>query len=304
MVFEISGIKMKNRLVLAPMYRISDLAFRLLAREQGASLCYSEFINSEALIRNNLAAQRLSQTFSKDRPLAMQVFGARPESMAKAAELLLKAEKFDFLDLNLGCPSGNVLNQGAGSALLKRPKRISEIISAWAGLGIPVTAKIRSSPNILHTIKLAKSIERAGACAIAIHGRPVKQGNKGLVNFVAIKRVKKSVGIPVIGNGNVKDRHSFERMLDKTGCDGVMVGSAAIGNPGVFSEILGRKPIPREQAFFEYLGLCKKLGIGHFGRLKQQAVRFFALHKRLLPGLEQAKDLEELRAIAGGYKKP
>ncbi|MFA4855382.1 MAG: tRNA-dihydrouridine synthase family protein [archaeon] len=299
MRFKIANVEMRNQLVLAPMYRVTDLAFRLLCRAQGVSLCYSEMVNSEALIRNNLSAQRLAQTCKEDRPLTMQVFGARVESMKKAAELLIAEKEFDFLDLNLGCPSGNVLNQGAGAALLKRPARICEIISCWHGLGKPVTAKIRSDQNVLHTIRLAKEIERAGASAIAVHGRTMKQENKGLVDFVAIKRVKKSVGIPVIGNGGVLNKLGFERMLEKTGCDAAMVGTAAMGNPGIFAEILGgAKSLPREQAFLEYLELCKKFGINtYLGRMKTQAVRFFASDKQLVMALQKANSLEELVSL-------
>ena len=298
MVFKIAGITLKNRLVLAPMYRSTDLAFRLICREQGAGLCYSEMVNSEALIRNNKAAQALSLSCKEDRPLAMQVFGARVESMKKAAEILCKEHEFDFLDLNLGCPSDNVINQGAGSALLKRPKRISEIIASWQDFGKPVTVKLRSDQNILHTIKLAKEIERAGASAIAIHARPVMQKNKGLVDFVAIKRVKKSVGIPVIGNGGIKNKSGFERMLSKTGCDAAMIGTAAIGNPGIFAEILGKKPISREKAFLQYLELSRKFGVdSYFGRMKTQAVKFFEENREKVILFQKAKTLEELVLI-------
>ena len=302
MPFRIGSVVMCNCLVLAPMYRVTDLAFRLLCREQGAGLCYSEMINSEALIRNNLSAQRLAQTCSEDRPMAMQVFGTRVESMKKAAERLIAGKKFDFLDLNLGCPSGNVIGQGAGSALLKRPRRICEIISAWRGVGMPVTANIRSGPNVLRTIRLAKQVEKAGASCIAVHARTVKQKNKGIVDFVAIKRVKRNVGIPVVGNGGVKDRFSFERMLEKTGCDAVMVGSAAIGNPGIFAELLGKKPLPREKTFFKYLELYRKFEIGYFGRLKTQAVKFFPGNKKLVAELQKATSVEDLISILEQFK--
>jgi len=298
MAFSIGPVKMKNRLALAPMYRITDLPFRLLCREQGASLCYSELINSEALIRNNKSAQRLAQTSPKDRPLAMQVFGSRVESMKKAAELLSREQNFDFLDLNLGCPSSNVINQGAGSALLKRPKRVSEIISSWHDLGFVVTAKLRVSQNALQSIKMAKLVEKAGASALAVHARTVKQGNRGKADFVALKRIKKSVGIPVIGNGGVKDRLSFDRVLEKTGCDAAMVGTASIGNPGVFAEILGKKPIAREKAFFKYLELCEEFKVEYFGRKKVQAVRFFSHKRNAARALEKAENLEQLFSIA------
>jgi tRNA-dihydrouridine synthase len=207
------------------------------------------------------------------------------------------------LDLNLGCPSDNVINQGAGSALLKRPVRVKEIISCWQGLGKPVTAKIRSDQNILRTIRLAKEIERAGASAISIHGRTVKQENKGMVDFVAIKRVKKAVGIPVIGNGGIANKAGFERMLEKTGCDAAMVGTAAIGNPGVFAEILGKKPIAREQAFLKYLELCKKHGLNAYpGRMKTQAVRFFANQPEKMRLFEKAQGIEGIAGIAEGPK--
>lgn len=303
MSFTIAGIKIKNRLVLAPMYRITDLPFRLLCREQGAALCYSELVNSEALIRNNKAAQRLALTSKDDRPLAMQVFGSRPESMKKAAEQLSETQEFDFLDINLGCPSANVINQGAGSALLRRPQRIYEIISSWVDLGFVVTAKIRISQNTLYTIALAKGIEKAGASALTVHARTVKQGHKGTIDFVALKRVKKSLGIPVIGNGNVSDKFSFDRMLEKTGCDAAMIGTAAIGNPGVFAEILGNKHISKEKAFFKYLELCDKFEVDYFGRKKQQAIRFFSHKKDAMTLFQKAETVEDLSSIAKKFAR-
>ena len=245
MQFKISSLALKNQLVLAPMYRVTDLPFRLLCREQGAGLCFSEMINSEALIRDNQSNWRLAQTSPEDGPLGLQLFGARTESMKKAAEMLIEKQRFELLDLNLGCPSHGVLNQGSGAALLKRPERISEILKSWKDLGKPVTAKIRVAPNVLHSIKIAKAIEKAGASALIVHGRTVEQEHKGKVDFVAIKRIKKALGIPVIGNGGVKTKADFDLMLEKTKCDAIMIGIGAIGNPGVFAELLGQKPISK-----------------------------------------------------------
>lgn len=299
MHFKISSLELKNQLALAPMYRVTDLPFRLLCRAQGAGLCFSEMINSEALIRNNKPNWELANTLEEDAPLGIQLFGARVESMKKAAELLIEKQRFELLDLNLGCPSSNVLNQGAGAALLKRPERISEILESWKGLGKPVTAKIRVAPNVLHSIKLAKTIEKAGASALIIHGRTVQQGLKGKVDFVALKRIKKSVGIPVIGNGGVKDKGSFDLMIEKTKCDAAMIGIASIGNPGIFAEILGNKPISRERALREYLKLYKELGFTRFGRLKLQALRFLPgrEHLELRNKIVKTKKIEELREL-------
>ncbi|MBN1940759.1 MAG: tRNA-dihydrouridine synthase family protein [Candidatus Diapherotrites archaeon] len=299
MQFKIGSVAVKNLLVLAPMYRISDLAFRILCRESGAGLCFSEMVNSEALIRNNKSNWLLTKTIPEDTPLGMQLFGARVESMRKAASLLIEKNRFEILDLNLGCPSHGILNQGAGAALLKRPQRISEILESWRDLGKPVTAKIRVSPNMLHTIKLAKTIEKSGASALIVHGRTIEQAHKGKTDFVAIKRIKKSLGIPVIGNGGVKDRESLELMLDKTKCDAVMVGTAAIGNPGIFSELLGKKPVAREKALFQYLALCKEFGVPRFGRIKTQSLAFLkhGKHTELKQKISSAKNLAELEAM-------
>jgi len=297
MQFKIGPLKLDNRLVLAPMYRITDLPFRLLCRQQGAGFCFSEMINSEALIRNNKSNWMLAETIEQDFPLAMQLFGARTESMRKAAELLIEKKRFEILDLNLGCPSHGILNQGAGAALLKRPKRIEEIISCWKDLGKPITAKIRISPNILHSIKLAKIIEKAGASALIVHARTIEQQHKGLPSFSALKRIKKSIGIPVIGNGGIKNKEGFELMLEKTKCNAVMIGNSAIGNPGIFSEILGKKSLSREQALFRYLELSEKFEIQKFGRLKTQALSF--LHAKKYAALKQelvkAKSMQELK---------
>ncbi|MDD5163190.1 MAG: tRNA-dihydrouridine synthase family protein [Candidatus ainarchaeum sp.] len=297
MQFKIGSLALKNQLVLAPMYRISDLPFRLLCRAQGAGLCFSEMINCEALIRNNKSNWCLAETIAEDFPLGMQLFGARIESMRKAAELLIEKKRFELLDLNLGCPSHNVLNQGAGAALLKRPERISEIISSWKDLGKPVTAKIRIAPNVLHSIKIAKTIERAGASALIVHGRTIQQENSGKIDFVAIKRIKKSLGIPVIGHGGIRGNAGFELMLEKTKCDAVMIGTAAIGNPGVFAEILGEKQIGRKEALAKYLELCNSLNFTLFGHVKQQVLRFLAgkENRELALRITKAKNLAELK---------
>ena len=301
MQFKIGSLKIENRLVLAPMYRITDLPFRLLCRSQGAALCFSEMINSEALIRNNAPNWRLAETSPEDVPLGLQLFGARPESMLKAAELLIEKQRFELLDLNLGCPSFGVLNQGAGAALLKRPARIAELISSWKDLGKPITAKIRISPNILHSIKLARTIEKAGASALIVHARTIEQKHSGRIDFVALKRIKQKLGIPVICNGGIKDKDGFELLLEKTKCDAAMIGRNAIGNPGIFAELLGKEPLRREQALFKYLELCEKFKIQKFGRIKTQAISFLhgGKHKALKLKLVQTKSLEELKKELG-----
>jgi len=165
-------------------------------------------------------------------------------------------------------------------------------------LGKPVTAKIRTSQNILQTIKLAKQLEKAGVSALAVHARPIKLKNKGFVDFVAIKRIKKALGIPVIGNGGVRGKKGFDRMIDKTGCDAVMVGTGCIGNPGLFAEILGNKSISRGKAFSKYLELSQRFGIDYFGRIKVQATKFFENDSRKVSNLEKAESLKELVAAA------
>lgn len=297
--FSIAGIKPKNQLVLAPMAAVTDLAFRMLCREQGAGLCFTEMVNAEAIARNNKSSIELAQSRKGDAPLGLQLFGARIESMKKAAERLVKQADFDFFDLNLGCPDEKVLRQGAGAALLSRPKRAAELVETLREHGKPVTAKIRINPNTLKSIEFCKRLEQAGVDCITIHAKTVKQGYSGKADFVALKRIVKAIEVPVIANGNLRTSQDVETTLHKTGAAAAMIGRAAIGNPGIFAELQGEKGIAPLKAMFRYLELCDEFGLNRFGRKKTMVVRFLAKAKRkeLIRQLQKVKDEKKLMKL-------
>lgn len=300
--FSIKKLLESRPLVLAPMAAISDLPFRTLCREQGAGLCFTEMINAEAIARNNKASFRLAQSGPGDSPLGLQLFGAKVESMQKAAKTLVESEKFDFFDLNMGCPDEKVLRQGAGAALLRRESRACDLVKALKGAGKPVSVKVRLNPNVLNSIRICRALEKAGAECITVHGRIVKQKYSGKVDFVSIKRIAKAVSVPVIANGNISTRRDVETTLEKTGAAAVMIGRAAIGNPGIFSELRGHKGVTPIKAMFKYLELFEKLGMGRFGGKKTQVIRFLAkARERQAVELVQKAGTEEelLQAIAG-----
>lgn len=227
-----------NPLVLAPMAGITDLPFRLICKEMGAGLVFSEMVSVEALIREHRRTHGMLRTDPAERPVVFQIFGSRPASMAEAAHIVSQGE-VDFIDINMGCPVPKVLKSGAGSALLRDLELAKEIMSAVVkASNVPVTVKIRlgwDSKNIV-AVDLARAAEDAGVAAVTIHGRTKAQGFSGTADWNMIRFVKESVSIPVIGNGDVRSAGDVRRMLDETGCDGVMIGRAIQGNPWIFRE--------------------------------------------------------------------
>ncbi len=300
--FSLEKLLKKRPLVLAPMSAVSDLPFRILCRQQGAGLCFTEMINAEAIARNNKSSLRLAQSCPTDSPLGLQLFGAKIDSMEKAAKTLIASEQFDFFDLNMGCPDEKVLRQGAGAALLRREKRACGLVKALKGAGKQVSVKIRLNPNVLNSIRACRALERAGAECITVHGRTVKQKYSGKVDFVSIKRIAKAVSIPVIANGNISSRRDVETTLEKTGAAAVMVGRGAIGNPGLFAELQGRKGVKPIEAMFKYIELFEEFGSGRFGRKKTQAIRFLAKarERQVVELVQKAGTEQELeQALAG-----
>ncbi len=235
---DIKSILANNRLVLAPMAGITDLPFRVICREMGAGLVYSEMVSAEALIRNQRKTFEMLKTVPAERPVAFQIFGCKPASMADAAKLLSKQE-IDFVDINMGCPVPKVLRSGAGSALLRDLGRAREIMAAVVEASdVPVTVKIRLGwdPQKIVAVDFAQAAESVGVAAVTVHGRTKVQGFSGRADWGMIKVIKDSVGISVIGNGDVRSAQDVKRMIDETGCDGVMIGRAVEGNPWIFRE--------------------------------------------------------------------
>ena len=233
----IAALLSENPLVLAPLAGYTDLAFRLLCREQGAGICVTEMISCHGLVHEQKNTLVLLNSAPADHPLGVQLFGADPEAMGRAAARI-SPELADFIDINMGCPVRKVTRKGAGSALMKTPELAGEIIRAVvAHTTLPVTVKFRSgwTQDTITAPDFARMAEQAGAAAVTVHGRTWSQGFSGSADWQVIKAVKQAVSIPVIGNGDVLCHEDSQRMRAQTGCDGVMIGRGALGNPWVFS---------------------------------------------------------------------
>ena len=233
---KIGRVKLKNGFFLAPMADFSTAPFRRLCRECGAGLTTSEMVSCEAAIHRNWRTERLVARAKGEKPFAIQVFGSEPKRIALAGEMLEK--KCEILDVNLGCPSKKITEQGAGAALLRKPKRIAEIFDCLSSVKVPVTAKMRLGIGTkARCVEIAKLIERGGASALTVHGRTAEQGYSGKADLKAIKRIADALSIPVIGNGDVLVPEDAEKMMEKTGCAGVMIGRGALGNPLIFRQM-------------------------------------------------------------------
>ncbi|HCA22423.1 MAG TPA: tRNA dihydrouridine synthase DusB [Lachnospiraceae bacterium] len=228
-----------NKIILAPMAGITDLPFRLLCREQGCDMVYTEMVSAKGMMYNMNRSEPLLVTDPKERPVGVQIFGSEPEIMAKEAAILAERD-FDFIDINMGCPVPKIVNNGEGSALLKDPELAGRIIKAVSSaVDKPVTVKIRAGfdKDSINAVLMAKTAEENGAAAIAVHARTREMFYQGEADWNIIKAVKDAVNIPVIGNGDIRNSDDMKRMKEETGCDSVMVGRAAKGNPWIFAEL-------------------------------------------------------------------
>lgn len=230
---------MPGRVILAPMAGVTDLPFRLLCKEKGADLIYTEMVSAKGIYYNSKNTEALMEIREEERPAALQLFGSEPDIISSMAARI-EERNFDILDLNMGCPVPKVVNNGEGSALLKNIPLAEKIIgSTVKAVRKPVTVKFRKGfhDGEEQAVDLAKAAEAAGAAAVAVHGRTREQYYSGTADWDIIRRVKDSVSIPVIGNGDVFSGEDAERMFLQTGCDAVMVGRGAKGNPWIFSQI-------------------------------------------------------------------
>ena len=236
---KIGNVELENNIFLAPMAGVTDLPFRILCKEMGCGLVYSEMVSAKGILYNNENTKKLLTVEQKERPAAVQLFGSQPEIMAAMAK---KIENYDIdiIDVNMGCPAPKIVKNGEGSALTKNPKLVGEIVKAMVTAQIkPVTIKFRKGFDEEHinAVEIAKIAEQNGAAAVAVHGRTREQYYSGKADWDIIKAVKEAVSIPVIGNGDVFTPQDAKNMLEYTKCDAIMIGRAAQGNPWIFQRI-------------------------------------------------------------------
>ncbi|MBR6392708.1 MAG: tRNA dihydrouridine synthase DusB [Eubacterium sp.] len=310
---KIGELEFKHTAFLAPMAGIADRAFRELCVNHGAAYTVTEMVSSKGLTMGDRKSGQLL-TVGSERPCAAQIFGDEPEIMAQAAVKCLEY-KPAAIDINMGCPAPKVAMNGGGASLMKNPQLAFEITRAVVNaVDIPVTVKIRMGwdENSVNAVEMAELMEKAGASAIAIHGRTRKEMYSGKVDYEIIRQVKQAVGIPVIGNGDITDEQSAALMLEKTGCDAIMIGRGALGNPWVFERInayldecrvlpeisLEQKMITmlkHIKAIIEYKGEYTAMREArHHAAYYTKGIRGGAAFRREMTSLEHYEQLEEL----------
>ena len=237
---KIGNVELENRYILGPMAGVTDLPFRLLCKEQGAGLLCMEMVSAKAIYYNNRNTESLLEIHPDETPVSLQLFGSDPKIMSEMAKRI-EERPFAILDVNMGCPVPKVVRNGEGSALMKEPKLVYEIVSALVkAIDKPVTVKIRKGfdDDHVNAVEIAKIIEEAGAAAVAVHGRTREQYYSGKADWDIIRQVKEAVSIPVIGNGDVTSPQKADELVRRTGCDGIMIARGAEGNPWIFSEMI------------------------------------------------------------------
>lgn len=239
MKLTIGNVTLENNVILAPMAGVTDLPFRLLCKEQGCGLVCTEMVSAKAILYKNRNTNALLEVKDEERPVSVQLFGSDPAILSQIAHQI-EDGPFDIIDLNMGCPVPKVVNNQEGSALMKNPKLVEEILSSMVkAVKKPVTVKFRKGfdENHVNAVEIAKIAESCGVAAVAVHGRTREQFYSGKADWDIIRKVKEAVKIPVIGNGDIFTPEDAKAMIDQTGCDGLMVARGAKGNPWIFSRI-------------------------------------------------------------------
>lgn len=239
MKLKIGNVTLENNVILAPMAGVTDLPFRVLCREQGCGLVCMEMVSAKAILYKNKNTRELLRVDERERPVSLQLFGSDPGILSMIAGQL-EDGPYDIFDINMGCPVPKIVKNGEGSALMKNPKLVEEILTAMVRtLKKPVTVKIRKGfdDHSVNAVEIAKIAESCGVSAIAVHGRTREQYYSGKADWDIIRQVKEAVSIPVIGNGDVFTPEDARRLMEETGCDGIMVARGAKGNPWIFKQI-------------------------------------------------------------------
>ncbi|MFC1890994.1 tRNA dihydrouridine synthase DusB [Thermodesulfobacteriota bacterium] len=239
-MLEIGTLELENNLMMAPMAGVTNLAFRLMVKSMGAGLVFSEMVSAMGLKVNQEKTMAYLRSHSSEKPLAVQIFGSKPDVLAKASQIVIDSGA-DCVDINMGCPVKKVTKTGAGSSLLRDPKAIEKIVTAVRIVcSVPLTVKIRTgwSPDVPNACEIAHILEDCGVDAVTIHPRFATQGFTGTADWSVIRKVKESVKVPVIGNGDILVPEDVPKMIEDTGCDGVMIGRTAVSNPWIFRQVL------------------------------------------------------------------
>ena len=321
-MFKIGNVEIKNNIVLAPMAGVCNSAFRKIVKEMGCGLIYAEMVSDKALMYENKKTEDMLYMEEVERPIVQQIFGSDKESFVIAAKRIREIMKPDIIDINMGCPVPKVaIKSQAGSALLKNPQKIKEIVSAVVyAVDVPVTVKIRSGWdfNNINAVEVAKICEEAGASAITVHGRTRSQGYSGKVDLDIIKKVKEAVSIPVIGNGDVVDIESAKKMFEYTGCDAIMIGRGVLGNPWLIRELVSyfeNGTILDKPTYEEKIEMCLK-HLNYLLKIKNEKISVLEMRSHIAWYLKRmpnnilikeevfkATTVDEIKKILNSYLK-
>ena len=297
--------QLNSQSVLSPMAGVTDIAFRSMAADMGAGMTYTEFVSCAAIVRGSKKTLDMIRVADNERPVAVQLFGNNINEVVAAAKML--EDTFDVFDINCGCPAWKVIKTGAGSQMLNNPQQIGEFIHALSrSITKPVTLKIRSGidAHSINAVTVATVAQKAGASAIAVHGRTQKQGYRGLADWHIIKKVKQAVDIPVIGNGDVFSPQDFVEKLHYSGVDAIMIARGAIGNPFIFEQInqfltTGSYQDKPDDLFLQFLEYAQRFSID-FSSVKSHGMAFSkglsggAQHRRDISGAEDKKKKKKI----------